>query len=107
MAIIKYQEAAGLEVKRGRPPAGPAPSRADLVKLLIAKRADVNAKDKDGWTPLHWAAWGGHGDVAELLIKNLADVNAKNFKGQTPLDLAVERDHKEVAEVLKKHEAVE
>jgi len=28
MARIRYQEAAGLEVKRGRPPAGPPPSRA-------------------------------------------------------------------------------
>jgi cellulose biosynthesis protein BcsQ len=31
MVRIKYQEAIGLEVKRGRPPAGLAPSKADLV----------------------------------------------------------------------------
>jgi len=35
MARIKYQEALGLEVKRGRPPVGPAPLRADLVKLYV------------------------------------------------------------------------
>jgi hypothetical protein len=35
MSRIKYQEAIGLEVKRGRPPAGPAPSKADLVKLYV------------------------------------------------------------------------
>jgi len=35
MGRIKYQEAIGLEVKRGRPPAGPAPSKADLVKLYV------------------------------------------------------------------------
>jgi len=35
MARIKYQEAAGLIVKRGRPPAGPAPSKADLVRLYV------------------------------------------------------------------------
>jgi hypothetical protein len=35
MSRIKYQEAAGLEVKRGRPPVGPPPSRADLVKLYV------------------------------------------------------------------------
>ena len=33
MARIKYKEAIGLEVKRGRPPSGPAPSKADLIKL--------------------------------------------------------------------------
>jgi hypothetical protein len=35
MPRIKYQEAAGREVKRGRPPAGQAPSKADLVKLYV------------------------------------------------------------------------
>jgi DNA-binding transcriptional ArsR family regulator len=35
MARIRYQEAAGLEVKRGRPPVGPAPSKAALVKLYV------------------------------------------------------------------------
>ena len=32
MARIKYQEFAGLEAKRGRPPLSLAPSKADLVK---------------------------------------------------------------------------
>jgi len=41
MARIKYQEAAGLEVKRGRPPACPAPSKADLVKLYIKEVRSV------------------------------------------------------------------
>ena len=35
MTRIKYQEAIGLEVKRGWLPARPAPSKADLVKLYI------------------------------------------------------------------------
>jgi hypothetical protein len=41
MARIKYQEAAGLEVKRGRPPAGPAPSKADLVRLYVNEGRSV------------------------------------------------------------------
>jgi len=35
MARIKYKEATGLEVKRGRPPAGPAPLKEDLVRLYV------------------------------------------------------------------------
>jgi len=31
----------------------------DVAKLLIARGADVNARNKDAWTPLHSAARGG------------------------------------------------
>ena len=41
MARIKYQEAIGREVKRGRPPSGPPPSKADLVKLYIKEGRSV------------------------------------------------------------------
>lgn len=41
MGRIRYQEAIGLEVKRGRPPAGPAPSKADLVKLYVQEGQSV------------------------------------------------------------------
>jgi transposase-like protein len=41
MARIKYLEALGREVKRGRPPVGPAPSRADLVKLYVKEGCAV------------------------------------------------------------------
>jgi predicted transcriptional regulator len=41
MGRIKYQEAIGLEVKRGRPPAGPAPSKADLVRLYVQEGQSV------------------------------------------------------------------
>ena len=48
MGRIKYLEAIGKTPKRGCPPVGPMPSRADLAKLLIAKGANVNAKGKYG-----------------------------------------------------------
>jgi len=41
MARIRYQEAIGLEVKRGRPPIGLAPSKADLVKLYVQEGRSV------------------------------------------------------------------
>ncbi len=39
----------------------------EVAELLLASKADVNAKGKNGWTPLHAAELMGHEDVAELL----------------------------------------
>ena len=41
MSRIKYLEAIGRTPKRGRQPVGPAPSRADLVKLYIEEEKSV------------------------------------------------------------------
>ena len=57
----------------------------DVAELLLANKAEVNAKDNNGVTPLHLAAFNGHKDVAELLLANKAEVNAKDNDGETPL----------------------
>ena len=41
MARIKHQEAIGLEVKRGRPLAGPAPIKDQLVKLYVKESRSI------------------------------------------------------------------
>ena len=41
MGRIKYLEAIGQKPKRGRPPAGPAPSKADLVKLYVKESRSI------------------------------------------------------------------
>ena len=47
---------------------GAAESNAkELAELLISKGADVNAKTKDGQTPLSVAEANKHEDVAALL----------------------------------------
>lgn len=71
-----------------------------VVKLLIDKGADVNAKANHDATPLHEAAKEGHMELAELLITRGADVNAKETFGETPLHEAVKGAHKEVAKLL-------
>jgi ankyrin repeat protein len=66
-------------------------SKVPLVaELLIAKGADINAKDvHDGGTPLTWAIIRGKLALAELLIAKGADINAKDKHGNTPLMWAI------------------
>ncbi|HKY69949.1 MAG TPA: ankyrin repeat domain-containing protein, partial [Gammaproteobacteria bacterium] len=61
-----------------------------LIPALVARGADVNAKDDCGKTPLHRAASYGQSDAIRVLVNEChADVNAKNNCGHTPLHWAV------------------
>lgn len=73
---------------------------ANEASRLLASGAKVNARDEDGNTPLHAAAFLEHADVAELLIAKGAEVNAKNLIGNTPLHGAASQGNMEVAELL-------
>ncbi|XP_068228794.1 transient receptor potential cation channel subfamily A member 1 homolog [Palaemon carinicauda] len=52
---------------------------------------DVNIKDKQGMTPLHYALMKDSEECFKLLIKKRANVNLKNNKNKTPLHVAAER----------------
>jgi len=56
-----------------------------LVKKLVNNDADVN---KPGWTPLHYAATGGHVPVIEFLLDESAYIDAESPNGTTPLMMA-------------------
>ena len=72
----------------------------EAVKQAIANGVDVNAKNNDGWTPLHGAAANGHKEIVELLIAEGADINGKNRGDATPLYDAASWGQKEIAELL-------
>lgn len=59
----------------------------DLARKLIDRGADVN---KTGWTPLHYAATGGHLAIMELLLEHHAYIDAESPNGTTPLMMAAQ-----------------
>jgi ankyrin repeat protein len=44
---------------------------------LIEKRADIEARDTEGFRPLHFAAEAGHLEVVESLLRRGATMNVK------------------------------
>ena len=102
---------AGVFATRGLPPGMGIGNMAyagnvGAVRRSIRWGADVNGKGKGygGWTPLHYAAYGGQKDVAKLLIAKGADVDSRDNDGSTALhNTAFTADNeqgKDVAELL-------
>ncbi|KAJ9658996.1 hypothetical protein H2198_003425 [Neophaeococcomyces mojaviensis] len=92
---------------QGQRPLGYAASQGheELVRLLLAHKADINAKSEDGWTALHEAALRGHEAVVRLLLAHKADVNAKAKHGGTALHGAALGGHEAVVRLLLAHKA--
>lgn len=59
-------------------------------KLVIGHRANPNARDSQGKTPIHYAAAGGHERLVELFVHNEADVQVVDNDGWSPLHHAAE-----------------
>ena len=78
-----------------------------IVKLLLAKGANVNAKTGDGNTPLHQAARGrrvgGRIDskqIVKLLLAKRANPYLKNSQGLIPAEIAIKYNHEVLAKTL-------
>ena len=61
---------------------------AVMTYLVEELHADVNARDNDGYTPLHHAAARGDNEMITYLVSKGADVTAVARSGQTTADLA-------------------
>lgn len=59
------------------------------VRFLVEELgADVNARDHNGYTPLHHAASRGDNELIRYLVSKGADATAVSRNGQTTVDLA-------------------
>lgn len=73
----------------------------DLVELLLSRGADIEHRDKKGFTPLILAATAGHEKVVEILLNHGADIEAQSERTKdTPLSLACSGGRYEVVELL-------
>ncbi|KAF5300066.1 hypothetical protein FQA39_LY11258 [Lamprigera yunnana] len=77
----------------------------DIVRLLVAHGADVNAQSSSGNTPLMYGCAGGHTDVVKFLLEHGANVEDHNENGHTPLMEAASAGHVELAKILLMHGA--
>lgn len=79
-----------------------AVSSGDIATTVaLLQNIDPNfTEDRDGITPLHFAAAHGSEEVAKALITAGADVRAVNADSQTPLDIAKLHKHEKLIELL-------
>jgi ankyrin repeat protein/ribosomal protein L21E len=78
----------------------------EVVKLLLENGADVLATDKDGYTPIHYAAYNDRADVLEVLLaKDATNADVVNFKLETALHFAAYRQSVHSMEMLIRYSA--
>jgi ankyrin repeat protein len=74
--------------------------RPRIVKLLLSAGATLEARTRDGDSPLHCSARRGWREVVNTLLEAKPDVAAKNLKGETPLHIACMSRHPDVVKLL-------
>ncbi|XP_068167208.1 histone-lysine N-methyltransferase EHMT1a isoform X2 [Antennarius striatus] len=77
----------------------------EVVRLLLARGADVNLRDKEENVCLHWAALSGCDDIAQALLEANCDLNAVNIHGDSPLHVAARENHLECVMLFLSHGA--
>ena len=64
----------------------------EQIEFLISHGAEVNRQDKDGATPLIYAAVNKNPEVIKVLLKNGADMNLRSANGNTVLIVAAQNN---------------
>lgn len=88
--------------KEGFRPLHLAASRnlADLLEVLIADGALIEARSNCGATPLHVAVFANSPDTARLLLSRSAKVDVVDVNGMSPLHWAAKPGHLEALDLL-------
>jgi hypothetical protein len=73
----------------------------NAVQAILEKDPSMlNAKNRNGYTPLHWACMRAHWDVAKYLVQKGADLNVVGGDGGTQVNWAVHHDNVDMIQFL-------
>ena len=72
----------------------------EVLSLLLAAGAQVDALNGHGQTALHLAAENGRKDIAEMLLKEGAPVEIVDLRKMSPLAVAVQNDQLHIVRLL-------
>ena len=92
LAVYRQEDLAALLAHFGR---------LDVVSLLLARGADVNATQNGGFTALHEAAFKNDLQLAELLLAHGADPARHTNDGETAEAIATRLGHTQLARRLR------
>jgi len=77
----------------------------DVLKVQEALKTGAApfVRDKNGNSPMHWAAKNGHQHIVVLLLalaQTVADIDMRNKDGETAFSLCVRESHNSIAQLL-------
>ncbi|CAH0042647.1 unnamed protein product [Clonostachys rhizophaga] len=77
----------------------------DKTSQLLDAGHDLNARDSQNWTPLHWACFSRSQQTVQVLFLRGADTGAKDSVGWTPLFWAALQGDTNSVELLLQHQS--
>ncbi|KAH7150957.1 ankyrin repeat-containing domain protein, partial [Fusarium sp. MPI-SDFR-AT-0072] len=70
------------------------------IKAPLLNKANINAQDLWGNTPLHSAVLFNRKSVVEILIERACDVKIANLEGRTPLHMAAALEETDILSLI-------
>ncbi|CAG7833567.1 unnamed protein product [Allacma fusca] len=70
------------------------------IRRSLARNADINAKNRQGSTPLHIAVESYRGDTVRFLMLNGADMHIEDSSRRTAVDIARSNEYTDIFQLL-------